>query len=204
LLFQHGGAGNDTLAGAMGNDWVDGGAGFDTVHYAMSGAGVTVSALAGGYRVTDGKGIDENVAGVELLAFNDRAIALDMEGTAADAYRLYRAAFDRPADRAGLGYWIAQMDKGAGIGFVAGQFIDSPEFRSLYGAAQTDTHFLTTLYQHVLHRAPDAAGLDYWLDALADGGGRAGVLVEFSDSLENHAQVAGAIAGGIEYVPYPA
>jgi hypothetical protein len=198
LLFRHGGAGNDTLAGG-GNDWIDGGAGFDTVRYA---SGAQVRAVEGGFRVTDGKGIDEGLSNVELLDFGTRRIALDPEGTAADAYRLYRAAFDRPADEAGLGYWIAQMDKGLALRDVAAAFVTSPEYAALYGPGQTDQTFLTTLYSHGLPRAPDRGGLAYWLDVLAAGGQRADVLVNFSDSTENHAQVVAAIQDGVGYVPY--
>jgi hypothetical protein len=35
-----------------------------------------------------------------------RAVALDVDGAAGQAYRLYQAAFDRAPDKNGLGYWI--------------------------------------------------------------------------------------------------
>jgi hypothetical protein len=51
----------------------------------------------------------------------------------------------------------------------------------------------------VLHRAPDAAGYDFWTQALHTSS-RADVLVGFSESAENQAQVIGAIQHGIDYL----
>jgi hypothetical protein len=44
----------------------------------------------------------------------------------------------------------------------------------------------------VLQRAPDAAGLQFWTNALQQGASEASVLVGFSDSLENRILTAGA------------
>lgn len=202
VLFRHGGAGDDRLAGGQGNDHIDGGAGNDSVRYAMPGADLRVSATENGYRVTDGVAIDERLINVELIEFSDRALAPDPEGIAGDAFRLYQAAFDRVADKGGLGFWIAQLQRGVPLLDVAAEFVRSPEFQSLYGTAPSSAAFVDTLYEHVLHRAADAQGLQYWLDVLAAGHTRAEVLLAFSESPENHAQVVGAIQNGVEYVPY--
>jgi hypothetical protein len=53
----------------------------------------------------------------------------------------------------------------------------------------------------VLHRTPDAAGYEFWLHAL-EIAPRDEVLVNFSESAENQAQVIGAIANGIGYTPW--
>jgi hypothetical protein len=57
------------------------------------------------------------------------------------------------------------------------------------------------LYANVLHREPDASGYDFWLHALQVAA-RDDVLVHFSESAENQAQVIGAIAHGIEFTPW--
>jgi hypothetical protein len=71
----------------------------------------------------------------------------------------------------------------------------------MVGANPTDAQFVDALYQNVLHRAPDAAGYDFWLHAIQVAP-RAEVLVNFSESAENQAQVIGAIAHGIEFTPW--
>ena len=58
---------------------------------------------------------------------------------------------------------------------------------------------MTKLYNNVLDRNPDQAGFDFWLGALANGATREDILVNFSESKENIANVADLIANGIQY-----
>lgn len=142
-------------------------------------------------------------AGVDRLLFADLTVALDGAGAAAQAFRLYQAAFDRAPDSGGLGFHISVLE-GAGVSLaqVAQGFVDSTEFKTRYGALD-NAAFLTQLYQNILHRAPDPAGLAYWLGLLDAGAlSRGQVLAGFADSPENVLLVAGAIADGIAYLPY--
>lgn len=152
-------------------------------------------------RVSDLTGIygQNTFQGVERLHFADTNIALDVDGASGQAYRLYKAAFDRTPDNEGLGYWINAFDHGADLTSVASSFIASPEFAAMYGANSTDTNFVTLLYNHVLHRDPDAEGNAYWLNALHNGMSRGSVLASFSESPENIAQTAPLVANGIQY-----
>ena len=131
--------------------------------------------------------------------FNDGQVALDVDGAAGQAYRLYQAAFDRAPDLEGLGFWIGAMDKGVGLQDVARSFVASAEFTGRYGPT-TDAQFLDLLYQHVLHREPDAAGFQFWNDALQAHVPREAVLASFSESAENQAQVIGSIQHGIDFI----
>jgi hypothetical protein len=143
------------------------------------------------------------LANVERLQFSDKTVALDIGGNAGESYRLYQAAFNRTPDKAGLGFWIDAMDGGQSLKDVAANFIGSAEFHQLYGDHPNDAQYVEALYQNVLHRAPDAAGYDFWLHALQLAP-RAEVLVNFSESAENQTQVIGAIANGIEFTPWHA
>jgi hypothetical protein len=140
------------------------------------------------------------LANVERLQFGDGAVALDVNGNAGESYRLYQAAFDRTPDKAGLSFWIHAMDDGQSLLDVATGFVNSSEFVQKYGANTSDAQFVSALYQNVLHRAPDASGYDFWLQALHDTS-RAQVLVDFSESTENQAQIIGTIQHGIDYTP---
>jgi hypothetical protein len=163
--------------------------------YALSNDGANVSvvdSVSGGTTV---------LSNVERIKFSDQNVALDIHGNAGEAYRLYQAAFNRTPDKAGVGYWIDALDKGQTLKSVADGFIHSAEFASLYGANPSDTQYVDALYANVLHRAPDAAGYDYWLHTLAVAP-RTEVLVNFSESAENQAQVIGAIENGIAYTPW--
>jgi cyclophilin family peptidyl-prolyl cis-trans isomerase len=129
---------------------------------------------------------------------------LDTDGSAGQAYRIYKAAFDRTPDSGGLGYWIAQMDKGMGVVEVAARFIDSSEFRELYGLNPSNAEFLTKVYSNVLDRTPDTAGLDWWVNEMMTNPTKTWqkVLADFSESSENQANVASLIANGIPYDPW--
>jgi hypothetical protein len=137
------------------------------------------------------------------IGFSDSAVALDISGVGGQAYRLYQAAFDRQPDKTGLGYWIKALDGGVTLEQVAAGFAGSKEFADLYGANPSDTQFTDLLYQNVLHRAPDAGGYAYWLAALGEQHlARTGMLVFFSESAENQAQVIGSIGNGIDFIPW--
>lgn len=197
-----GSSGNDTVVGGFGNDTVDGAEGIDTLvfNWAMSNYTINLTGNLLGTIRSAQEGRDTFV-NVERLEFTDTSLALDTDGVAGQAYRIYKAAFDRAPDLPGLGYWIAAMDNGAALTGVAGGFIASAEFQSRYGAV-SDTDFIRLLYENVLDRQPDAGGYAFWQDAMGRGLTREGLLAEFSESKENKANVEGLIAGGIEYTPF--
>ena len=198
---------NNSFTGNGGNDRIDGGLGLDTAIYNSSHTSYSVTRTGDTAAVKAKSGMEgtDTLTSIERLHFSDENIALDINGTAGQAYRLYQAAFDRKPDLLGLGYWINDMDKGANLTFVAGGFMLSPEFQKLYGSKPSNSTLLTNFYQNVLHRTPDQAGFNYWLDQL--NGNKitaAGVLASFAESPENQAQVIGSIQNGIEYLFWPA
>lgn len=217
-------AGNDVFTGygdqagnnnSIGDEFY-GGAGIDTAVYrgAFSQYSIQDSYISDtrdqsydmilGKTVTDftsnRDGFDKLVD-VERLHFSDTNIAFDTDtwDNAGSAYRLYTAAFDRAPDEAGLGYWIEQLDNGGSLQLAASGFINSAEFETLYGANASDTTFITKLYNNVLDRDPDQAGLNYWLSQLDNGMSRESALINFSESGENINNVANLISNGIHY-----
>ncbi|MCS0588952.1 M57 family metalloprotease [Massilia norwichensis] len=199
-----GGGGNDLLRGGGGDDRLDGGAGRDTAAYDGARAGYTVTRTDTGLRVTDRSGVEgsDSLAGIERLLFADGALAFDVDGVAGKAYQLYAAAFDRVPDLGGLGFWLGAMDGGTSLTDVATEFTKSKEFTSMYGATRSAEDFLTKVYQHVLHRAPDPAGYDYWLQVMKSGATEGQVLAAVSEDFENHNLLIGQMQDGIAYKPY--
>ena len=137
---------------------------------------------------------------VQRVVADTWAIAYDLNGNAGEAYRLYQAAFDRHPDLPGLGFQINALDMGFALHDVAQNFLNSPEFQSLYGTNVSDEAYITALYHNVLHRDPDPGGYAYQLDALKTYD-RAQLLENFSESPENQANVLGSIYAGIVYTP---
>ena len=139
---------------------------------------------------------------VERLQFSDGNIAFDISGTAGQAYRVYRAALDRVPDEGGLGFWIAQLDAGTSLNAMAQGFIASAEFTARYGSDLSSAQFVEKLYQNVLHRTGDAAGMAHWISVLdSKAATSAQVLAAFSESPENQAALVGVAASGIPYLP---
>jgi serralysin len=195
--------GDDIIIGGVGPDWLYGDGGLDTSVYAgkrgtyMISDGVLSS--SGERRTVTGGGEDDVISSFERLSFSDGTLAFDTSGNAGQSYRLYQAAFDRVPDAQGLTYWVRSLDKGTiDLKQAADAFIGSSEFAARYGAAPSIETFVIGLYNNVLDRAPDAAGLAHWGGVLERGAAtRAEVLIGFSESNENQANVAGAISKGI-------
>jgi len=195
------GAGNDVITMLSDHHKVDGGTGTDTVVFAGNKAQYTVTQADGKLTVASSGGADV-LSNVERLQFADGAVAYDIDGNAGQAWRMYRAAFDRTPDNPGLGYWIKALDGHVTLHGLAESFIKSTEFAQRYGDNPSNAAFVARLYNNVLHREAEQEGFNYWVDVLERGEQRANVLANFSESAENRAQVVGSIEHGCEYTPY--
>ncbi|MYM68409.1 DUF4214 domain-containing protein [Pseudoduganella sp. FT55W] len=200
-----GNGGNDTLAGGANNDMLDGGLGIDTAVFAGNRANFSVAKSGAGYTVAalSGSAGSDTLSNIERFAFDDVSVGMDFNGVGGQAYRIYQAAFNRTPDLAGLGYWLYHMDRGVSLLDVAAGFVDSAEFKALYGAAPTNSEIVARLYQNVLHRAGEAAGLAYWTNILDNKlDSVASVLAQFSESAENVAALVGVADAGFAYTPF--
>ena len=195
------------ITGGGGNDTIDGVSGLDTCVYSGVLSAYTInsgSSMTWTVRdtVANRDGTD-TLTHIQRLQFSDAMIALDIgpTQTAGSAYMLYQATFNRTPDAAGLGYWIAQLDKGANIiTTVAATFVTSPEFVAKYGSNPSNASYVDNLYQNVLHRAGESGGVAYWNGQLNTGAAtKAFVLEQFATLAEGAALVAPAIAHGIVY-----
>jgi len=204
------GGGHDSIRFSAGGHHIDGGAGRDT--YVVDHAFFSVNrGAAGEWNVAtgNGAGLDVDVlVDVERLAWLEpggmqRHVALDIDGNAGQAYRLYRAAFDRAPDEFGIGFWISRLDLGTSLKAVANAFVASNEFKTMYGANPGNAELVAKFYINILDRAPDAAGSAFWTQMLDSGAvSRADVLLAFSESPEHVATLVGTVQQGIGYVPY--
>jgi len=95
---------------------------------------------------------------------------------------LYLNVLSRTADAGGLAFWEASVNNGEVSGAeVMTAFFSSSEFtnRNL-----NDLDYITTLYQVILQRSPDAGGQTAWLNALESGFPRADMLKAFLGTAE--------------------
>ena len=106
----------------------------------------------------------------------------EFQGSAAPIARLYFAYFLRIPDYGGLTHWIGQFRGGQTLNQVSQSFAQSAEFVGTYGNLNNN-QFVSLVYQNVLGRAPDTAGLTYWVGQLATIS-RGAMMAQFSESPE--------------------
>ena len=107
----------------------------------------------------------------------------EFQANVAPVVRLYLAYFLRFPDYVGLLYWSDQVRQGS-LGAVSAAFANSPEFQQRYGNLD-NTQFVNLVYNNVLGRQPDAAGLAHWRGELDSGRmSRGNLMTAFSESAE--------------------
>jgi hypothetical protein len=98
--------------------------------------------------------------------------------------RLYKAYFRRWPDAGGYSYWIGKTRSGTTFAKVSATFAASSEFKTKYGSL-SNSAFVKLVYENVLERQPDTAGLNYWANRLTSGRtSRGGLMLQFSESSE--------------------
>jgi len=92
-----------------------------------------------------------------------------MAFNALEVQQLYVAYFGRPADPAGLDYW---MDTLAGNAVtpdaISRSFADSQEYRDNYSHMDSRT-VVTKIYDHLFGREAETVGINYWADLIDRG-----------------------------------
>ncbi|MBR3515271.1 MAG: leucine-rich repeat protein [Lachnospiraceae bacterium] len=96
-------------------------------------------------------------------------------------YRLYQNCLGRTPDADGQESWCATLGRGDSGANVAYGFIFSPEY---LGRNTDNEEYVAMLYQTILGRAGDAAGMQSWIDQLNNGSSREHILNGFLFSTE--------------------
>lgn len=201
-----GGVGNDIFIASAGNDTMQGGGGLNTLVIDASLSGIKISQV-GSDLVFSYAGGSAKVSDIDYLALEDGIYAIGGSdavitpdthaGVKGDIALLYSAGLNREIDMSGLHYWADAIDKGASLTYLASGIIASAEFGTRFGQPDQmdNTSFVNVLYQNVLDRAGEAEGVAYWTDAMSHGKTRADVLVAFSISEENRANLPTSTQG---------
>lgn len=184
------GAGNDVVYTGNGKDTIEGGAGFDVV--VVNGKLADYGVKVGSDGTVTLSSTSSTAPGVvmakDVTFFTDadgkNSLTVTSTETQASAVRMYEALLGRSADQAGTHYWLDNVAaNGGNVTSIASAFLASSEYQSKMGGA-SDATFVQSLYQNMLGRSADAAGLAYWESTLADGASRASVVVSIVGSAE--------------------
>lgn len=208
------------LQGNGGHNLLDGGSGTDTAVYTGSFSSYTVAASGSGYTVASRSdpGQSDTLSNIERLTFADGTMALNLAGVDDDpvqaryvalAQKFYVAFFGRPADSGGLTNMVAQLKaanaptatqdlvtyyyNNAAVKALVDSFGNSGESTTLYHG--TNREFVTSIYVHLLGRAPDAGGLAYWVGDLDAGLARGVAALHIMGGAESNTSPQGLLDG---------
>ena len=97
--------------------------------------------------------------------------------------QLYIAYFNRAPEPLGFDFWCDVLDNPVTLEDIASDFATQPEAVAMYPlleARTTDSlgDFLTTVYQNLFDRDPDAAGLEFWTGVIQGGADFGTILLE--------------------------
>ncbi|MEL6482609.1 MAG: DUF4214 domain-containing protein [Pseudomonadota bacterium] len=194
-----GGAGDDRLEGRGGDDAIDGGDGLDTAVYRGPADAYQIEGSAQGAVVRGPDGEDQ-LTGIERLAFDDRTIELTAPSLSPDEARtvayLYEAGLNRDGaiDLPGLNFWIDRREEGLSEQALSRAFLESEEFEAAFGDAfdadsadfLTDLALVQQLYRNVLNREGETEGVAFWTGRVSQADfTRADLLLAFAKSAEN-------------------
>ena len=169
------GRGDDTVYAGNGDDTVVGGEDDDVL---LGEKGADMLDGGAGNDVLYGDGV-YNIAPTEFTG---------------QLFRLYQASFDRDPDVAGFETWAELLGSSrASLGDIAAGFEGSVEFSNTFGTSD-DEIYVRALYNNVLNREADDAGLEDWTSRLENGATRSEVLVGFSESREFMRDSAGDVS----------
>jgi len=103
--------------------------------------------------------------------------------------QMYVAYYGRPGDPAGIEYWGSVLDvaeaSGGSIDSIISAFGDSDEYTTGIGTGSTSEQ-VTTLYQQMFNRDPEADGLAFWVNEVDSGARTLGeVALAIAESAQN-------------------
>jgi hypothetical protein len=134
---------------------------------------------AGGWVTLLGQGVPAGAV-ANAIARSPEALGVDVDG-------LYRRFLGRDADPAGRAGFVAYLQAGGTLEGVSQAILASAEYQS---HLPTDSAFVQSLYQNLLHRMGSSTEVSQWVAVLAQLG-RAGVAQQFLSSPEFRAGEVG-------------
>ncbi len=196
-------AGNDTLGGGSGNDSLEGGEGIDRAVFDGDSGHFGWSREDSGWSVMDARGpYTIDLVGIERLQFEDRHVALDIDGAAGMTAKLLGAVFGASfvANPEFVGIGLSVFDAGMTYEQVAQLALDAR-----LGAAHTHQQAVELMYTNLIGLPPspqDSAELVALIDVyhLFTEASLAVFAAELPYNTDN-IDLVGLSQTGIEFVP---
>jgi hypothetical protein len=133
--------------------------------------------------------------GTEALGLADGTLSIGPDTNEAFVTRLYQALLGRAPDLAGLSGWDASLHTSSKSAVAQG-VVGSAEYQAAH-AGENDTQFVSVLYQKLLGRSADPAGLSGWTKAMGAGMSRGDAAAGIADSPEAKQHWSGVTSQGV-------
>lgn len=186
---------NNVLNGGYGDDYLDGSTGFDTAVFEVLFRKAIVNVRSYDVFVGSAEGSDYTRS-IERIQFQDGFFELGTDSAGAKVMRAYDTILGRSPDRTGLDFYVDQMeDRGMSLIGVVNDLSSSAEFQAATGGL-SNRQFVDYVYQRALGRTADAAGANYYTQALNNGMSRGAFAVDLSESTEHRALTHDQVSQG--------
>ncbi|MDF9301124.1 S8 family serine peptidase [Tritonibacter mobilis] len=183
-----GDAGNNVFQAGRGDDTINGGDGIDQAVVLANQSNYSVAINKNGaVTVTDRNASEgeDGLTDIEMIKFADATLDLTQFVSTAsltvDQFEplaeMYAAYFNRAPDATGLYFWADKLAEGLSLNQIAELFFDQAETRALYTDPSNTDAFVTSVYDNVLGRTPDASGFEFWKSQVSNGSVSQGAFV---------------------------
>jgi Ca2+-binding RTX toxin-like protein len=196
---------NDTIKGAPGIDFFDGGLGQDTVVYSGPQERYTINKTGNRYVVSEPTGSDDTdyLVNIERLQFANGKVALDVEnGNAGEAAKLIGALLGPTyvKDKALAGIVINLLDQKYSSDTIAKLGIATPMFLGMAGS-NSNTDFVKQVFTNVVGRAPTPSESSTYVNMLDAGTSQSALALIAAHTDLNAARIdlVGLIQHGLEF-----
>ena len=143
------GTGDDLIVSSLGNDFINGGEGRDALTYESMQSKVISLRKDGDAIVLNAGSKSDRLLSVERLQFDDKWVALDLDGGAGDAAKVIIAAFGSASLEKYLGAGIGLADSGSSMADLANLVINNKDKLMPYS---TPAEFVDIMYNNLLGR----------------------------------------------------
>jgi Ca2+-binding RTX toxin-like protein len=196
---------NDTIKGAPGIDFFDGGLGLDTVVYSGPQERYTINKSGNRYVVSEPTGSDDTdyLVNIERLQFANGKVALDVEnGNAGEAAKLIGALLGPTyvKDKALAGIVINLLDQKYTSDTIANLGLATPMYLSMAGSS-SNTDFVKQVFTNVVGRPPTPSESSTYVNMLDAGTSQSALALMAAHTDLNAARInlVGLVQHGLEF-----
>ena len=196
---------NDTIKGAPGIDFFDGGLGLDTVVYSGPQERYTINKSGNRYVVSEPTGSDDTdyLVNIERLQFTNGKLALDVEnGNAGEAAKLIGALLGPTyvKDKALAGIVINLLDQKYTSDTIANLGLATPMYLSMAGSS-SNTDFVKQVFTNVVGRPPTPSESSTYVNMLDAGTSQSALALMAAHTDLNAARInlVGLVQHGLEF-----